>query len=395
MGGIVGGFMDVLGLSPEKPTPIQQPSPAEQVATSKELATWNAQLNRIDQYTPFSTTKYIQTPGKTSTQQVWVPGTPAGYGPNGGYVDENGNTVGWQEATPGHYQTVQGTGADKWSQVTELTPLGQQQLELMSAGQQQAAQLLPAISQRAQQMLTTDAGAGVQTGYNNLTGYGADATTIEAAYNDYVTRGSAEINKYFDTQRTQIEQKLYNQGISQTSDAYRTALSDFEKGRSDAVATMTSNALQSADARAMQAATFANQANIQAASFNNQSLAQIMNMRQAAVSTGTNLYSMLYNAGNGSTNMSAPQYAQVQGVDYGSIMNRDLAAQTSNMQQEWSYNKAEAEANAQGYAMIIGGATGGMGMGASVGGAAPASGLSGTMAGIGSWLGKLNYGGSK
>ena len=327
MGGIVGGITDALGLSPERPEPIRQPSPAEQAAASKDYAIWNAALNRIDQYTPFASTVYEQvSPGS--------PGTPV-YSSGSGLLS-GALTSMMGQATPAE--------PPRYKQTTTLTPLGQQQLNLMSAGQQQAGALLPALGQRAQQMLTTDAGAGV------VTSYGANAQTIEKAYQDYVTRGSAEINKQYDQQRQAIEQKLYNQGISAQSDAFRTALSDFEKGRAESISALQFNALQTADTRALQAATF-----------NNQALAQQMNMRSAAVNTGQGLYAMLYNAGQASTNMSAPGYAQVQGVDYNSIMSRDLAMQSANQGMEWQANQAEALSN-RAFIKDAVGVAGGLGM---------------------------------
>ena len=332
MGGIVSGITDALGLSPERPAPISQPSPMEQAQASKEYAIWNAALNRIDQYTPFASITYSEVPNAAKQQRL-SDMRAAGYNGSDAELMQLSSFFGDTNQYLPHYQ-----------QTTTLTPLGQQQLDLMSAGQKQAGALLPALGQRAQQMLTTDAGAGV------VTSYGSNAQTIEKAYQDYVTRGSAEINKQYDQQRQAIEQKLYNQGISAQSDAFRTALSDFEKGRAESISSLQFNALQSADTRALQAATF-----------NNQALAQQMNMRSAAVNTGQGLYAMLYNAGQASTNMSAPGYAQVQGVDYNSIMNRDLAVQSANQGMEWQANQAEALSN-RAFVKDAVGVAGGLGM---------------------------------
>lgn len=269
MGDIIRGITNAIGLTSE-PQQISTPSAAEQAAASKDVAMWNAGLNRISQSTPFTNIDY-------------------------------------------QYMGNDASGVPQYKQITTFTQAGQNQVNNMIQAQNYASSLLPGVAAKAQQMMTSDAGAGIQTGY------GENADTIQKAMDSYVTSGSTIINKQFNDQRKAIEQRLFDQGISANSDAYRTAVADFEKGRSDAIATLTFDSLQSASSRAQQAAAF-----------NNQAVTQQFNLRQGAVATGQSLFNVLYGAGTGSTNMQAPAYAQVQGVDYNGIANRELQANMQN-----------------------------------------------------------------
>jgi hypothetical protein len=277
MGGLFRGITDAVGLTSPAPE-VRQPSPAEQAQASKEVAMWNAGLNRISQATPFSTTDYVYT------------GTDA-------------------------------NGVPQYKQVTKFTEAGQQQYQNLMTAQASSNQLLPGLVNQSQQLLNRD--------YSNnlVTDYGS-ATTSQAAYEQYLNRGTEEINKYYDKQRQQIEQRLFNQGVSANSDAYRTALQDFEKSRGQSISDLAFSALQSADTRAMQAAAFKNQA-----------LAQQQSMQQSGLSVAQSLYTTLYGAGSASMNMAAPAYAQIQGVDYNAIMNRDAGVQQYNANMQWQSDK--------------------------------------------------------
>lgn len=261
------GYIDIWQ-EDTNPAPVAPPQPTAQ-DTARSTAEWNAGLNRISQSTPFSTTDYQYT------------GTDA-------------------------------VGAPQYKQVTQFTQAGQQQISNMLQAQGYASSLLSGIASQADKMLGSNYGADIQTGY------GAQ-TSIQGAIDSYMTSGSAMVNKMFEEQKKGVELDLRNQGVQINSAAYTQAMADFEQRRTDSLSSLSFQAIQTASSRASQAAAF-----------NNQALTQQFNINQSAIAGGQNLFNSLYGAGQSSTNMAAPSYAQVQGVDYNSIANNQVTAQIAD-----------------------------------------------------------------
>jgi hypothetical protein len=217
---VVGG---VFGSKTPAPTTY---SPAQVAAADKETAIVQAQLNRVNQINPFGSVTYTSVPG--------AGGAPT-YTQTQSYSPEMLALV--QAQMGGAYQAAYGAQ-------TALGAYGNAAMDANSIGRMAAQQML------AQGQVGAASASNVGDWINQVR-LNPDYSNVEAAKQDFFKQGSELINSQYDTARQKISQNLFNQGISQDSDSYRKALSDFETQRNQAFNQLASEAIQQADSRKM------------------------------------------------------------------------------------------------------------------------------------------------
>lgn len=212
------------------PSPPAAPDPAAtaaaQGAINKETAVAQANLNRINQYSPYGSSVYKQV------------GTNA-------------------DSTPQYEQT------------TTFAPEQQQQLDLTN----QAGIKTGNIANEQLDRLRTSLAAPIN--YDSApelkSTIDVNSPTYKAAEESYLSR----VNPQLDHDRSSLEQRLANQGIAVGSEAYTRAQSDFGQQANDA----RSQAITAAMTKALQDATLGNSARAQSiqetASLRNQPLNEI------------------------------------------------------------------------------------------------------------------------
>jgi hypothetical protein len=120
-------------------------------------------------------------------------------------------------------------GSPNRTQVTELSPAEQQQLNL----QNQSAESLMTLGRNRAQTLGADLG-------NMNQDYSADMRRLEdATFN----QGLSRLNPQFEQQQRQMETSLANRGIPLGSEAYNNATQQFNQSRNDALSSLANQSI--------------------------------------------------------------------------------------------------------------------------------------------------------
>lgn len=120
-------------------------------------------------------------------------------------------------------------GSPNRTQVTELSPAEQRQLDL----QNQSSEALMTYGKSRAQSLGADLGP-----LNN--DYSADAKRLEdATYN----QGMSRLNPQFESQQRQLETSLANRGIPLGSEAYNNSMKEYSQSKNDAISSLANQSI--------------------------------------------------------------------------------------------------------------------------------------------------------
>lgn len=225
-GSPVPGFLDPLGLFGSDPKPPTPPDPVvtanAQAAANRETAIAEAQLNRVNQVTPYGTTQFSQTPG---------PG---------------GVPIYTQTTTESPNQQALREGQEN---------LG---IDLSAVGQRQIGQLSDALSApydpRRINLGDTTGGqldlAQVLGGNFDLSQF--DPTRALGDYGQQVEQdtynlATRRLGGEFDRAEEGLRTRLANQGITPGSEAFENELESFNRSRGDAYASAQLGARDTAE----------------------------------------------------------------------------------------------------------------------------------------------------
>ena len=259
------GGMTLHGKSSAPPAPDYKGAAEATAAGNLAAAQTATEANRVNQYNPYGSSVYTQTPGASTfdqagydaamadynkslqsggSQGTWVPGT------QGVGMDGTGATAGyWTGGTSGSTATAPSrdaftkTGNPTWSQTTSLSPVGQQLLDQQNktsmglAGLQDTATSRVAGQQAQGWNDSGIQGIGTPLNSNNLSarsnpldvnGLPSMGKTYDP-YSDTNTATQAimsRLNPQIDRQRNMLSQQLANQGVAQGTEAYKNAYTD-------------------------------------------------------------------------------------------------------------------------------------------------------------------------
>lgn len=183
-----------------KPKPPAPPDPAKTIAAQTEgnlsNAIANAQLNNVDQVTPYGSVSYSSTPG--------VNGVPK-----------------WTQTT---------SESDAQRQLRQLEE--QQGISLGQLGIEQTGRVADLLSQPYNpRRFDTNAATGGRLNIADALGdYGSD---VEARTRELASRG---LDDQFNRSEESLRTRLANQGVNAGSDAYESEMRGFNQGKGDAYA---------------------------------------------------------------------------------------------------------------------------------------------------------------
>lgn len=228
--------------APAAPDPTATANAQAQANTSAAIT--QANLNRINQITPQGSLSYTQTgtnsdgtPAYTQTQS-YSPVEQQKYDQEnqialalGGLATDNISRVQQAQATPFSYDgmTPLQTGVSAGAIQNSIAPAGNVQTSYNSGGSIQ----------------NTIAPSGqVQTGLNfgsafNPGDFNSSATN---AANSAYAAATARLDPQYAQQESDLKSSLANQGISENSDAYRRAMDNFSRAKTDAYGQAQNNA---------------------------------------------------------------------------------------------------------------------------------------------------------
>lgn len=270
-----------------------------QTGSNIQTANALAQLNRVNQTTPWGSTTYTRTPGSPTapvTQQP-APAAPAASAPptnsdgTTGPLTTNQRDNGVTPPDPSQAQpqnpaasapaapSADPNAVDQWSQFTTLTPAQQTLLNGQQTIQYQG-QLLggdaanklaadpsltygvnaPSLQTSVAQSLvptaataptvgnlqTSASGSPIQGGldFSGAPAMPQDNTAAQKAVVDALYgQQTSRLDPQWAQQQTQMETKLANQGIPQNSDAWNKAMTQFQQGKTDAYSTALNSAI--------------------------------------------------------------------------------------------------------------------------------------------------------
>jgi len=208
--------------TPQAPTPPDPVATAQaQAASNKETAIANANLNRINQYTP---------QGNLTYQQI-------GTNPDG--------TPQYQQTQT--YSPGQQAVYDAQNQVSQALS----NTALQGTNQVSAAMNKPWDTSGANPMATNlqGAGQGIQTGYNPggniqtsldfsklsaLPGINDFSGDAQSARNNAYSYATSRLDPQFDQEQRQLGASLAAKGVTENSTAYRNAMDQFARQKTDA-----------------------------------------------------------------------------------------------------------------------------------------------------------------
>lgn len=236
--------------SPDAPPPPDTVGAAQEQGVQNRLtAASQYQLGATNQYTPFGSQEYRQ----------------VGY---------------WPDGTP------------RYEQQQTLNPADQQILDLQRGATSN-------LTSRIGQPMDMSGAPGLRTGYNS--DFSADRARVEEAM-------LGRLNEQLGRDRGSLEQDLANKGITQGSEAYTNAMTDFSRGEQEA----RTAALLGAGQEQSRMAQLAQQE----AAFANQSRGQYMDEQYAARNQPLNELSALRGGGQlSSPSFSAPPQPGVAPTD--------------------------------------------------------------------------------
>lgn len=229
--------------SPSEPTPPDPVKTANaQASANKDTAITQAQLNMVDQYTPYGSLTYeqINNAGPTFDQSAYDQAVQAYQSSLQDYNSgDTGGVSRWRSSAgrpsfgggndkpaapnPNDYYVDNG-GTPRYAATTTLSPEQQSLYDLQTQAQQQYGQIannqLGQVSDTLSQPLDfASLGAAPQ----------ADQQAWDTAYQSMIQRNQPQADRSLEALRT----RLANQGIDYGSDAYRAAMDDYTRGQND------------------------------------------------------------------------------------------------------------------------------------------------------------------
>lgn len=226
-----------------KPKPPRAPDPAQtaaaQTATNRETAIANAQLNNVNQVTPWGNVTYTSTPGANGIPQYTQTTSLSG---NQQRINELGeqSSIGLGQLANQGIDTAQGVLGTDWNQRRfNGQDVTGGRLDLASAlGNYDSSRFDPT-------------GGRLDLGSTpNLSGY--DPTQALGNFGDDVRERSFNLatqglERQFDRSEESLRSRLANQGINAGTEAFGAEMEAFNTGKGDAY----SNALLAADRNAL------------------------------------------------------------------------------------------------------------------------------------------------
>lgn len=231
----------------DSPSPPPAPDPVAtanaQAAANKETAIAQAQLNMIDQYTPYGSLVYsqIDSGAPTFDQAGYDAAMKAyqndlgvyratGYNPSAGLGGQfggfgQGGQRGAKPKAPNRSDYyIDGSGTPRYAATTTLSPEQQAILDQRNQASQQYGEIANAqlgrVGERLSQPLDySSLGAAPQ----------ADQAAWDTAYNALISRNQPQA----DQRLSALETRLANQGITYGSDAWKAAMDDYNRGQND------------------------------------------------------------------------------------------------------------------------------------------------------------------
>lgn len=247
--------------APSAPTPPDpQVTAAAQAASNIETARANAELNRINQYTPWGNLTYTRTPTLPAwDEQSYLAANPdvATAVKNGRYASglEQYQKIGINEnrtGIPAGFDLSRPDGWDAWSSTITLSPEQQSLLDLQSRAQKLYGTAAVSQLDRLQGILgqpfnpnlsdvrtvglntsmpadwqTADSRSGELQRSVGPEDFSADRQRVEEAL-------FGRLTPRMDQQRLALENRLTNQGLVAGSEAWRNAVDDFGRQENDA-----------------------------------------------------------------------------------------------------------------------------------------------------------------
>lgn len=233
------------GRAPDPPDPRE--TAAAQAASNRETAIAQAQLNMIDQWTPYGTLRYEQIGGTgpqfdqagydramDSYNQAMAAWSAA---PPGRRIEREGSTIqhlnytqgarGPQPTAPNRDDFYRGTGSDvpRYRAITELSPEEQAIFDLQQSGRLQFGQIadrqLGQISDTLSNPFTMDRFGPAPT---------INEETRQSVLADIMARQQPQFDRTYD----QLQTRLAGQGLTDpNSEAYRNAVDEFYRAQND------------------------------------------------------------------------------------------------------------------------------------------------------------------
>jgi hypothetical protein len=224
------------------PAPDPRATAQAQAEFNLDAARQNADLNRINQFTPQGSLTYTKGTSAPWDEAAYLAANP-----------DVAAAVAQQKADPGGYQlqyksgqehylragqkegrsgAPEGYGTDRWTQTTTLSPEQQRLYDLSTQGQEIYGNAALSQLRQAQTALSSPFEFNAPDFK-----YGADFTGIgdPNQSRDAVEQALlARLNPDLERERASLESRLANQGITQGSEAWRAGIDDYTRQANDA-----------------------------------------------------------------------------------------------------------------------------------------------------------------
>jgi hypothetical protein len=375
--GISAGYDAVNNIKPPK---FEGDVTERQMAASKEMADYEARLNRYSTSGPQGSVTWTEktTPNQEYEyyKQMWKEGRLIG--PDGkNLLSPSASQADFETAM--QLRGVNATDSQGWSQKTTLSPEQQKIYDAQSAtalGRNQIAQsMLPqarsALGKGINYNALPSAGGSLQSRdlATGLDFSGApDLSTGDEARNraeqSIYNRSTSRLDPQFKEQESELRTRLYNQGLREGDAAFDAEVGKFQTAKSDAYQTALDAAIQGGGAEASRTygmdlssrqqsvsettnqANFMNQAAAQGLSQDQAISAYQNQLRQAALSEQQGARSQAINEMNSlqsGQQVSMPDQPQFSPSGVGSAPDYQAAAQAQYQSQLNSYNAGQAK----------------------------------------------------
>lgn len=235
------------GKAPKSPDPVA--TAAAQTAQNKETALWNAQLNNVNQITPYGNLTYTQTgggkqynmdaynkaleayakSGSASLSPDWVPTKRPNYWYNTKtkQYSSSPNGVSGGVQAPKLEQFLIGDSAPQYTSTVTLNPQSQAILDAQLASERSLSELGGEQIGRIRQSVASPYS---YSGLPSVYGEGDTALARQRAEEAIMSR----MNPQFAQDEESLRTRLINQGIGQGSEAYRREMDQFGQTKTDA-----------------------------------------------------------------------------------------------------------------------------------------------------------------
>lgn len=179
-----------------------------------DLARYQTQANRINQYNPYGSLTYTKTATPGQFDQAGYAKAMEAYNAAKNQPQEfhdGGGTPNVFTGVAPNMSDFMSPGGETWEQRTTLSPAQQQLLDRYN-------QMQTGLLDRVEQT------------YANPMNMNSAQDVADKAYSGYTSRLDPQWNQ----RQQQLQTQLANQGIAQGTEAYTNAMRDFETGRNDA-----------------------------------------------------------------------------------------------------------------------------------------------------------------